>query len=81
VIIGLFLALQAGAPLAPAGAPPRVTLEQAIARATRLDPDYVREGLRKWRDARRAAAASRPASGADRAADADEPPLRRASGA
>jgi outer membrane protein TolC len=32
----------AAAPSATDGAPPRVTLEQAIARATRLDPDYVR---------------------------------------
>jgi outer membrane protein len=43
VILGLLLALQAGAPLSEApGAAPRVTLQQAIARATRLDPDYVR---------------------------------------
>jgi outer membrane protein TolC len=42
VILGLLLALQTAAPPAADGAPPRVTLEQAIARATRLDPDYVR---------------------------------------
>jgi outer membrane protein len=42
VILGLFFALQVGAPAAPAAATPRVTLEQAIGRATRLDPDYVR---------------------------------------
>jgi outer membrane protein TolC len=42
VIVGLLLALQAAPPPATDGAPPRVTLEQAIARATRLDPDYVR---------------------------------------
>jgi outer membrane protein TolC len=42
VILGLLLALQVGAPPAPAAAPPRVTLDQAINRATRLDPDYVR---------------------------------------
>jgi outer membrane protein len=40
VILGLLLALQAAAPLP--GPAPRVTLEQAIARATRLDPSYVR---------------------------------------
>jgi outer membrane protein len=40
VIVGLLLAMQVGAP--SAGAAPRVTLDQAIARATRLDPDYVR---------------------------------------
>jgi outer membrane protein TolC len=40
VILGLLLALQVGAP--PSGAPPRVTLDQAINRATRLDPNYVR---------------------------------------
>ncbi len=53
-----------------------------------LDPDYVREGLRKWRDGRRSGAIapslrdSRVAmtdDGADGAMDA--PPLRRASGA
>jgi outer membrane protein len=42
VILGFLFALQLGAPPAPAGAAPRVTLEQAIARATRLDPNYVR---------------------------------------
>jgi outer membrane protein TolC len=42
VIVGLLLALQAAAPPLPGGAPPRVTLAQAINRATRLDPDYVR---------------------------------------
>jgi outer membrane protein len=42
VIHGFLFALQLGAPPAPAGAAPRVTLEQAIARATRLDPNYVR---------------------------------------
>lgn len=48
MILALLLALQAGAPpsAAPApastGAPPRVTLDQAINRATRLDPNYVR---------------------------------------
>jgi outer membrane protein len=48
VILALLLALQASAPpsAAPApastGAPPRVTLDQAINRATRLDPNYVR---------------------------------------
>jgi len=41
VILGCLFALQVGAPPAPAGAAPRVTLEQAIARATRLDPNYV----------------------------------------
>ena len=52
-----------------------------------LDPDYVREGLHKWRDARRAAATRAGHSGsvtARRSADAEEdqePPLRRASGA
>jgi outer membrane protein len=42
VIGGLLLLLQVSAPPAtgPAG-PPRVTLAQAIARATRLDPNYV----------------------------------------
>jgi len=40
VILGLLLALQVGAP--PSAAPPRVTLDQAINRATRLDPNYVR---------------------------------------
>jgi outer membrane protein TolC len=42
VILGLLLALQVGAPAVSAGAPPRVTLDQAINRATRLDPNYVR---------------------------------------
>ena len=42
MILGLLLALQVGAPPAPGGAPPRVTLDQAINRATRLDPNYVR---------------------------------------
>jgi outer membrane protein len=42
VIIGLLLALQAAATPLSGGAPPRVTLDQAINRATRLDPDYVR---------------------------------------
>ena len=43
MILGLLLAA-AGRGAAAAGRParPRVTLEQAIARATRLDPDYVR---------------------------------------
>jgi outer membrane protein len=42
VIVGLLLALQAAAmPPLPGGAPPRVTLDQAINRATRLDPNYV----------------------------------------
>lgn len=48
MILALLLALQASAPPsaapapASAGAPPRVTLDQAINRATRLDPNYVR---------------------------------------
>ena len=43
MIVGLLLALQAAAtPPLPGGAPPRVTLDQAINRATRLDPNYVR---------------------------------------
>jgi outer membrane protein TolC len=42
VIPGLLLALQAAAPPVTADPTPRVTLEQAIARATRLDPNYVR---------------------------------------
>jgi hypothetical protein len=51
-----------------------------------LEPDYVRTGLHKWRDARRAATGpARTTSLVDRhspAADEDqEPPLRRASGA
>ncbi len=37
-----------------------------------LDPDYVREGLRKWRDARSTSAGEE---------ETQEPPLRRASGA
>jgi outer membrane protein TolC len=43
MMLGLVLALQAAAAPAPSGDTlPRVTLEQAIQRATRLDPDYVR---------------------------------------
>ena len=42
MIVGLLLALQAAATPMTGGAPPRVTLDQAINRATRLDPDYVR---------------------------------------
>jgi outer membrane protein len=42
VIVGLLLALQVAATPLQGGAPPRVTLDQAINRATRLDPDYVR---------------------------------------
>ncbi|HET6580091.1 MAG TPA: TolC family protein [Gemmatimonadales bacterium] len=42
MILGLLLALQAAAPIQPPVEAPRVTLDQAIARATRLDPDYVR---------------------------------------
>jgi outer membrane protein len=42
VILGLLFALQAAAAPVPGGAPPRVTLDQAINRATRLDPNYVR---------------------------------------
>jgi outer membrane protein len=41
VIFGFLFALQVGAPPAPEGAAPRVTLEQAITRAARLDPNYV----------------------------------------
>jgi outer membrane protein TolC len=41
VIFGLLLALQVVAPPAPDGSAPRVTLDQAIARATRLDPNYL----------------------------------------
>lgn len=56
MILGLLLALQVGA---PAAAPPRVTLDQAINRATRLDPNYVRAlgqvGSAEW--GRRAALA------------------------
>jgi outer membrane protein len=42
VILGLLVALQAAAPIHSPVQVPRVTLDQAIARATRLDPDYVR---------------------------------------
>ncbi len=42
MIVGLLFALQAAATPMPGGAPPRVTLDQAINRATRLDPNYVR---------------------------------------
>ena len=42
MIIGLLLVLQAAATPTVGGPPPRVTLDQAINRATRLDPDYVR---------------------------------------
>jgi outer membrane protein TolC len=42
VIVGLLLALQAASTPMAGGAPPRVTLDQAINRATRLDPSYVR---------------------------------------
>jgi outer membrane protein len=42
VIVGLLLVLQAAATPLPGGDPPRVTLDQAINRATRLDPNYVR---------------------------------------
>jgi outer membrane protein len=42
VIIGLLLALQAAAEPTVGNPPPRVTLDQAIHRATRLDPNYVR---------------------------------------
>lgn len=42
MIAGLLLALQAAAGAVPPPTMPRVTLDQAIARATRLDPDYVR---------------------------------------
>ena len=42
MIVGLLLALQAAATPMTGGAPPRVTLDQAINRATRLDPNYVR---------------------------------------
>ena len=42
MILGILLALQVAAPPAATGTGPRVTLDQAIARATRLDPDYVR---------------------------------------
>jgi outer membrane protein TolC len=42
VILGLLAVLQVSAAPAPQGPAPRITLDQAIARATRLDPDYVR---------------------------------------
>jgi outer membrane protein TolC len=42
VILGLLAMLQVSAPAAGQAPAPRVTLDQAIARATRLDPDYVR---------------------------------------
>ena len=45
MILGLLLALQVStpaAPAAPADGTPRVSLAQAIQRATRLDPNYVR---------------------------------------
>jgi outer membrane protein TolC len=42
VILGLLLAVQVAAPPPAGPVPQRVTLEQAIARATRLDPNYVR---------------------------------------
>jgi outer membrane protein TolC len=42
VILGLLLALQATASLQAQVQAPRVTLDQAIARAARLDPNYVR---------------------------------------
>jgi outer membrane protein len=42
VIFGLLLALQATASLQTPVEAPRVTLDQAIARAARLDPNYVR---------------------------------------
>ena len=45
MILGLLLALQVSAPAAPAApadGTPRVSLAQAIQRATRLDPNYVR---------------------------------------
>ena len=42
MIVGLLLALQAAATPMQGGTPQRVTLDQAINRATRLDPDYVR---------------------------------------
>jgi outer membrane protein len=41
VIAGLLLVVQVAAAM-PADSPPRLTLDQAIARATRLDPNYVR---------------------------------------
>ena len=60
---------------------------QNVCHTLDLNTDYVREGLHKWRDARRSAAASpaRATSLAGRrspaADDEQEPPLRRASGA
>ena len=42
MIVGLLLALQATASLQAPVQAPRVTLDQAIARAARLDPNYVR---------------------------------------
>ena len=42
MILGLLAMLQVSAGPAPLRPAPRVTLDQAIARATRLDPDYVR---------------------------------------
>ena len=42
MILGLLLAIQATAAAPAGGTPPRLTLDQAIARATRLDPNYVR---------------------------------------
>ncbi len=42
MILGLLLALQATASLQAQVQAPRVTLDQAIARAARLDPNYVR---------------------------------------
>ena len=42
MILGLLTLLQVSAAPAPQGPVPRVTLNQAIARASRLDPDYVR---------------------------------------
>jgi outer membrane protein TolC len=42
VILGLLCALQVAAPAGAAEPAPRVTLAQAIARAARLDPNYVR---------------------------------------
>ena len=49
MIVGLLLVLQVvGAAARPAGRAPRVTLDQAIARATRLDPE-LRAGARaRW---------------------------------
>jgi len=60
---------------------------QNVCHTLDLNPDYVREGLHKWRDARRAVAA-RPARATSLAGqrspaadEEQEPPLRRASGA